>query len=153
MSSSSQRDTCHSPASGEHGCGCHSGSGSGRARCRCAAAPGEWDVHARVERFSEPALLLLLRQQPRHGYELLERLPSLIGDDAQADIGNVYRLLRRLEHEGVLSSEWRSDLPGPAKRTYTLTESGKSLLDSWAQALGGAHARITAFLSAYQQGR
>jgi poly-beta-hydroxybutyrate-responsive repressor len=110
-------------------------------------------VHARVERFSEPALLLLLRQQPRHGYELLERLPSLIGDEAQADIGNVYRLLRRLEQEGVLSSEWRSDLPGPAKRTYTLTESGKSLLDSWAQALGDAHARIAAFLNAYQEGR
>src|SRR5207248_6897449 len=36
-----------------------------------------WRVFARVERFTEPALLLLLRERPAHGYDLLERLPEL----------------------------------------------------------------------------
>jgi plasmid stabilization system protein ParE len=31
-------------------------------------------VRARVERFAEPAVLLLLREQPAHGYDLLEQL-------------------------------------------------------------------------------
>src|SRR4051794_3499592 len=36
---------------------------------------GHWRVFARVERFAEPALLLLLRERPAYGAELLARLP------------------------------------------------------------------------------
>ncbi|HEU5242890.1 MAG TPA: helix-turn-helix transcriptional regulator, partial [Gaiellaceae bacterium] len=54
---------------------------------------GRWRVLARVERFAEPALLLLLRERPAHGYDLLERLPELTGE-ARIEMGNLYRLLR-----------------------------------------------------------
>jgi PadR family transcriptional regulator len=91
-------------------------------------------VRARVERFGEPALLLLLAGGPTHGYELLERLPELLGDE-RVDVGNVYRALRSLEDEGLVTSEWRADLPGPAKRTYTLTGDGRELLDVWVESL------------------
>jgi PadR family transcriptional regulator, regulatory protein PadR len=91
-------------------------------------------VRARVERLGEPALLLLLSDGPTHGYELLERLPSLLGEE-RVDVGNVYRALRGLEEEGLVTSEWRADLPGPAKRTYTLTDEGASVLDSWVASL------------------
>ena len=57
--------------------------------------PGHWGVRARVERFSEPALLLLLRERAAHGYELLEALPELTGE-ARVDMGNLYRVLRAL---------------------------------------------------------
>ena len=89
-----------------------------------AGRPGEWAVRARVERFHEPALLLLLRERPRHGYELIELLPGLAGGD-RIDVGNLYRFLRGLEMEGLVESEWHGDLPGPAKRTYRLTEAGE----------------------------
>ena len=46
-------------------------------------------------------------------------------------MGNVYRALRALEDDGLVVSEWRRDLPGPAKRTYTLTDDGRALLDEW----------------------
>jgi DNA-binding PadR family transcriptional regulator len=91
-------------------------------------------VRARVERFGEPALLLLLAERPTHGYELLERLPPLLGED-RVDVGNLYRVLRSLEDEGIVASEWSADLPGPAKRTYTLTDEGHALLDAWRIAL------------------
>jgi len=42
---------------------------------------------ARVERFAEPAVLLLLRERPAHGYELLEQLPELTGEVKGAKIG------------------------------------------------------------------
>ena len=61
---------------------------------------GRWRVLARVERFAEPALLLLLRERPAHGYDLLERLPELTGE-ARIEMGNLYRLLRGLEEEEV----------------------------------------------------
>ena len=104
-----------------------------RARHRNRTASG-WEVRARVERFGEAALLVLLAERPTHGYELLERLPPLLGED-RVDVGNLYRVLRALEDEGIVVSEWSADLPGPAKRTYTLTEDGRALLDAWLAAL------------------
>jgi PadR family transcriptional regulator, regulatory protein PadR len=124
-----------------------------RVRSRRAVRPGHWAVQARVERFVEPALLLLLRERPMHGYELIERLPELAGDDSRIDVGNLYRVLRALEEDGIVTSEWNADLPGPAKRTYELTPAGARLLDRWAEALHDAQAGIQKFLDRYEEGR
>jgi PadR family transcriptional regulator, regulatory protein PadR len=110
-----------------------------------------WRVRARVERFNEPMLLLLLRERPTHGYELLEQLEGLGGGE-RVDVGNLYRVLRSLEEDGLVSSEWNADLPGPAKRTYRITDEGARLLDEWAGALEGARARIDVFLDRYRKG-
>jgi PadR family transcriptional regulator, regulatory protein PadR len=108
-----------------------------------------WLVRARVERFVEPAVLLLLSEGPRHGYELLERLPELVAEE-RIDVGNLYRVMRALEEEGVVESEWRADLPGPAKRTYSLTADGGRLLAAWADALRAAQGEIGTFLDRYE---
>lgn len=123
-----------------------------RARTRSFVRPGHWRVQARVERFLEPALLLLLRERPMHGYELLERLPEVAGEDARIDVGNLYRILRALEEDGIVASEWSADLPGPAKRTYELTDAGSRLLDRWADALRRAQTVVSGFLARYEQG-
>jgi poly-beta-hydroxybutyrate-responsive repressor len=109
-------------------------------------------VRARVERFVEPALLLLLRERPMHGYELIEHLPDVAGPETHVDVGNLYRVLRALEEERIVTSEWSADLPGPAKRTYELTEDGRRLLDRWAEALREAQGAISGFLERYEQG-
>ena len=108
-------------------------------------------MQARVERFVEPALLLLLRERPMHGYELLERLPEFTGEEARADVGNLYRILRALEEEEIVRSEWSADLPGPAKRTYELTEVGVRLLDRWAESLREVRDVITKFSERYER--
>jgi len=123
-----------------------------RSRSRRLVRPGHWHVRARVERFVEPSLLLLLRERPLHGYDLLERIPEL-GVEGRVDIGNLYRLLRALEQEGLVRSEWSAELPGPAKRTYELTEEGHKLLDRWAEALRRAQGTIRTFLERYEEGR
>ena len=106
----------------------------------------------RVERFGEPALLRLIADGPTHGYELLERLPALVGDE-RVDVGNVYRALRALEEEGLVVSEWSADLPGPAKRSYTLTDEGRALLGEWQRALGALRDDLTRFLDNSPEGR
>jgi PadR family transcriptional regulator, regulatory protein PadR len=121
-----------------------------RTRTRRQTRPGHWDVRARVERFVEPSLLLLLRERPLHGYELIERLPEVAGE-GRIDVGNLYRLLRSLEAEGLVSSEWSAELPGPAKRTYELTDEGRLLLDRWAEALRQAQNDVQGFLDRYDQ--
>jgi poly-beta-hydroxybutyrate-responsive repressor len=120
-------------------------------RVRRRVGPGEYDVRARVERFAEPAVLLLLREQPAHGYELLEQLPELTGE--RVDMGNLYRFLRLLEAEGIVRSEWDDEAPGPSKRVYELTGEGNALLDEWASALRDAQARTDTFLTRHAERR
>jgi poly-beta-hydroxybutyrate-responsive repressor len=108
-------------------------------------------VRARLERFAEPAVLLLLRERPVHGYELLEQLPELTGE--RVDMGNLYRFLRLLEAEGLVSSRWDGEAPGPSKRIYELTDEGRALLDEWAAALRESQARTDAFLARFEERR
>jgi PadR family transcriptional regulator, regulatory protein PadR len=105
---------------------------------------GRWHVHARVERFTEPAILLLLRERPAHGADLLERLPELVGEQ-RIEMGNLYRLLRALEEEGLVGSEWAD-----GKRTYSITDTGLRLLDEWVDALRRAQARTTELIRRYE---
>jgi poly-beta-hydroxybutyrate-responsive repressor len=122
-----------------------------RARNRRRLSDGGWAVRARVERFAEPSLLLLLSRGPTHGYELLERLPDLLGED-RVDVGNVYRALRGLEEEGLVESEWQADLPGPAKRTYTLTDDGRAALDAWLGSLESLRDSLGSFIDDARKG-
>ena len=123
----------------------------GRARgARYRPVGGPWRVRARVERFAEPAVLLLLRDRPAHGYELLDRLGDLLPSEG-VDMGNLYRLLRSLEEDGLVRSQWDATVPGPAKRVYELTDSGRELLDEWAAGLERAGKRISLFLKRYRK--
>src|SRR6187551_953526 len=122
-----------------------------KVRCRWQVRPGKWAVRARVERLIEPAVLLLLRERPRHGYDLLENIPALVGDGADVDLGNLYRLLRGLEAEGLVSSQWDVGAPGPARRIYTLTAAGARLLEGWATALRSTGGVITTFLDRFDR--
>ncbi len=113
---------------------------------------GRWLVRARVERFAEPTVLLLVRDRPGvHGSELLEEIATLF-PGSQPDMGNLYRLLRSLEDEGFMSSEWDEDAPGPARRRYRLTPEGERLLGAWAAGLGRARERIDDFLQRHARG-
>src|SRR5215510_391757 len=122
-----------------------------RARNRSRTDSGEWEVRARVERFGEAALLVSLAARPTHGYELIERLPELSGDE-RVDVGNLYRALRSLEDEGLVTSEWSAELPGPTKRTYTLTSEGHELLAAWRRALAQLRDGLITFLDRTQEG-
>jgi len=127
------------------------GPGGRGTRTRREIAPGEWEVNARIERFIEPVLLLLLAERPMHGYELLEHVPELAREERRVDLGNLYRMLRSLEEEGIVTSEWDESLPGPAKRVYGLTDAGRALLDRWSGALSSARELLTAFIDRYEK--
>jgi DNA-binding PadR family transcriptional regulator len=69
------------------------------------------------------ALLELLAEQPRHGYDLIKELESRYAGFYRPSPGTVYPTLQLLEDEGHLTSE---QVEG--KRIYTITESGRQLL-------------------------
>ena len=71
----------------------------------------------------------------------------------RVDVGNVYRALRGLEERGLVTSEWRDDLPGPAKRTYEITADGRRALERWAHWLHDARDRIDGLLERIDERR
>src|SRR4051812_21319776 len=110
---------------------------------------GRWHVRGRVERFLEPAPLLLLAEQPAPGYELVDRAAELVPGE-RPELGGLYRVLRALEEDGLVTSEWDAAAPGPAKRMYELTPAGHDLLRAWAKALKQTQVVVDAFLQRFE---
>ncbi|NJN16416.1 MAG: helix-turn-helix transcriptional regulator [Oscillochloris sp.] len=79
------------------------------------------------------ALLELLAEQPRHGYELIKALEQRYAGFYRPSPGSVYPTLQLLEDEGHLTSE---QVEG--KRVYTITASGQAELEQQ-RAEGGHH--------------
>jgi DNA-binding PadR family transcriptional regulator len=113
---------------------------------------GSWTVGARLERFSEPVILATLRRGRAHGYELADSLRPWIPED-RIDLGNLYRMLRSMEDDGIVRSHWSQDDPGRAKRMYELTDDGEQLLDAWLDSLRAAGDTIGAFLRECGEGK
>ena len=66
---------------------------------------------------------LLLLQQPGYGYALLDRLRDL---GLAVEANTLYPLLRRLESQGVLQSEWNTEESRP-RRFYRTSPDGDRL--------------------------
>lgn len=83
----------------------------------------------------DTALLVLLKQQPRHGYALVGPVQEL-GLEV-GDITRLYRSLRNLEAEGIVTSTWDTSArgKGPARKIYSLTRSGNRHLRQLIKAL------------------
>jgi len=127
----------------------HHGRRRGTARSRRRSdVDGSWTVGARLERFTEPVVLASLRDGPTHGYDLAESLRSWVPVQ-QIDLGNLYRMLRSMENEGIVRSNWSDSGPGRAKRMYELTDDGAQLLEAWLAALRSTRDTIAAFLDEY----
>lgn len=93
-------------------------------------------------------VLLLLTEGPKHGYELLVELSDRGYGDA--DPGGLYRALRTMEKEGLVSSSWEYGDFGPARRVYALTEEGVEGLRDSAVAVRDMRRRLNRFLRHYR---
>ena len=80
-------------------------------------------------------------RSPRYGYELRQ---ALADKGMPIEEGTLYPLLRRLEAQGVLKSEWKIE-EGPPRRYYSLNAEGRKLLkkltESW-RGINGAMDRL-----------
>jgi len=72
-------------------------------------------------------ILLVLTRGPRHGYGIIQASREHAGSDIRLDPANLYRALRRLDREGLVtvSAESSPDSDGGRRRTYALTEVGR----------------------------
>ena len=69
------------------------------------------------------ALLSLIADSPKHGYELMRQLEERSGGIYSASAGTVYPTLQQLEDEGLISSDSKE-----GKRVYAITDAGAAEL-------------------------
>jgi len=93
----------------------------------------------------EPALMVLLKEKPRHGYTLLNDL-DLLGMGTMHP-SMVYRTLREMEDLAWVQSDWDTDqTQGPPRRTYKLTQQGEEVLQNWKKELENSQFLINLLL-------
>src|SRR5512136_1136213 len=79
------------------------------------------------------AVLGLLAQRPRHGYELRAAFEAVVGGEENWDVkpAQIYTTLARLEKSGLVAEDSVGQDAGPEKRIYAITPSGRTMLREW----------------------
>ena len=77
------------------------------------------------------ALLALLSQQPRHGYELHDLFEAAVGEHWTLNTGQIYSSLERLARDGLVGEEGVERGAGPDKRLWAITDRGLADLLGW----------------------
>lgn len=87
------------------------------------------------------ASLVALRR-PDYGYALLQRLTD---HGFPVDANTLYPLLRRLEDQGLLSSEWNTEESRPRK-FYRTSDEGESMLGRLLDDLAAVQTSVTGLI-------
>ena len=95
------------------------------------------DASAKLEQELRRGMIVLATlsqlREPQYGYSLRQALATR---GMAIEEGTLYPLLRRLEGQGVLASEWRIE-DGPPRRYYTLSPHGEALFANLTQSWRG----------------
>jgi DNA-binding PadR family transcriptional regulator len=76
------------------------------------------------------ALLVLLAEEPRNGYQLMQEIEQRSDGAWRPSPGSVYPALQQLEDEGLVRVE------GEGRKAYTLTDEGRAHVEEHAAELG-----------------
>jgi len=77
------------------------------------------------------AVLLLIEEQPRNGYQLIQEISERSNDMWKPSPGSIYPVLQQLEDEGLIALA-----EGESGRTYRLTEQGATYVAEQREQLG-----------------
>lgn len=79
----------------------------------------------------EICVLSLINKKDSYGFEIVEKISEYI----EVSEGSIYPLLRRLTKEGHIQSYIQESNEGPARKYYSLTDTGKEyyqdILKQW----------------------
>jgi len=87
-----------------------------------------------------------------HGYQIMEELNTrgfLKKENLEA--GSVYTILRRMEHHGLITSEWEEKAEGVDRRVYTVTPIGAEVLKNGLEVMLQRKALLDDLASYYKQ--
>jgi PadR family transcriptional regulator, regulatory protein PadR len=73
-------------------------------------------------------ILKAVSLKPLHGYGVLLRIRQISHDALEIPQGSLYPALYRLEHQGLIVSEWGQSDNGRKAKYYTVTATGRRRL-------------------------
>ncbi|HET7483244.1 MAG TPA: PadR family transcriptional regulator [Actinomycetota bacterium] len=76
----------------------------------------------------ELAILALIEERPRYGYDLLTSLTDATDGAFGIKEGTLYPVLHRLEDAGSIEASWQAEGRTAPRKYYSLTKSGKERL-------------------------
>ena len=86
---------------------------------------------------AELLILSLVRDRPRHGYEIGQLIELRSGGALRFNVASLYPLLYRLEKRGWIRGRWVEKPNQRRRRYYRLTPAGKKVLaaqrDGWVE--------------------
>lgn len=103
------------------------------------------------ERYVQASLLMALRDKPSYGYELIQKIVDY-GFMREAPPGMIYRHLRQMDEDEMVTSKWDSEGDGPAKRVYAITPEGLEVLEAWIPHMRRRMEALAAFIQLYEEG-
>ena len=74
---------------------------------------------------AKPVILSLLLSGESYGYQILQRVRRVSGGKMKWSSAMLYPVLRRMEKEGLICSEWRVSEENRMRKYYRLTDSGR----------------------------
>jgi transcriptional regulator len=85
---------------------------------------------------------------PQHGYGVLVRIEQITAGALQVEQGALYPALYRLEHQGLLDTEWGTSDNNRKAKFYSLTAAGRRRLraetERWTVSAAAVNAAIKA---------
>jgi DNA-binding PadR family transcriptional regulator len=100
---------------------------------------GSWQRRGRVfERGDLKYVILdLIKEQPRHGYDIIRELEGRFGGFYTPSAGAVYPVLQMLEDMGAVTAAEQD-----GRKVYTITEEGQRILAERSDTVGAIHDRV-----------
>ncbi|MDX2077044.1 MAG: helix-turn-helix transcriptional regulator [bacterium] len=77
------------------------------------------------------ALLGILNEAPKHGYDLKRAFDDKLGDLWVLNVGQIYTTLERLHSEGLVEYDTIEQSDKPDKKVYRITPAGKDIFETW----------------------
>ena len=90
-------------------------------------------------------MLLLVAEGPTYGYKLIGELDELNVAPEGIDPGMVYRTLRTMDADGLVTTEWGLGGDQP-RREYRLTDEGACALEDWLEVMNERKRLIEYFI-------
>ncbi|MDX5473891.1 MAG: PadR family transcriptional regulator [Bacillaceae bacterium] len=73
-------------------------------------------------------ILQLLNSKDMYGYQIVKEMGQRSENALDVKEGTIYPGLHKLEEKGYITSYWKEQEKGPARKYYAITEDGKGLL-------------------------
>lgn len=75
-----------------------------------------------------PLVLSIINRGENYGYAIIQEVRERSNSEIEWTDGMLYPVLRRLEKQGLLNSEWRACETGKKRRYYSIKPSGRTAL-------------------------